>query len=448
MQYLALTGSAISSTGFGRITGIAPFKDEIPPYGDFANTTSNNKYKINQTQLWDGTLIASLGLPSTITWPSSEHAYHGQKLLEFRKNLAPNDPKITTINKMINQLSSDTKPVFLPNDYKTLVEANIATLGFANKTTFDKACLAEYHPTHSPASTLIVGGNNHGLPYTYNYMYHVVKMKLEQHQNLKNMAKEFALKGIMPVEISQHDQTWASFTHGKGLNYLGIIILELGNHFLQQEDNRQGIITDPRAAWNSLKSSGQYGYTNYSKYVSRGSFNQNASVWIDDATHNSTATPHHVATSSSSSQPQSSYQPPISFSNTTTQDPIIQHIMLNIGYSNVIKLERAKNQRPGEADVLKITFSDAASANNFATYLNLPKNSTKPPIKNNMNGQPVVILTEAIAKHFFHQTHIEIYAPVDEAWDALKKLEATYKKTRSSSPSITSSSSKRPRPNF
>jgi len=61
--------------------------------------------------------------------------------------------------------------------------------------------------------------------------------------------KEFAQRGIMPMEISRHDENWASGSDGGGRNLLGIIILELGNEFIAPE---KGAIPDPHAAYEAL----------------------------------------------------------------------------------------------------------------------------------------------------------------------------------------------------
>ena len=58
-------------------------------------------------------------------------------------------------------------------------------------------------------------------------------MKLDQNPQLKDLAIDCALEGIIPVEVSHHDNYWASGPEGKGHNKLGIIILELGYYYLE-----------------------------------------------------------------------------------------------------------------------------------------------------------------------------------------------------------------------
>ncbi len=66
---------------------IAPFKNpNQQPYGGFANTTSAGKYPVSQSESNFNGYSYSLG--QTILWPSSEHAYHGQKLLNLMHRYA------------------------------------------------------------------------------------------------------------------------------------------------------------------------------------------------------------------------------------------------------------------------------------------------------------------------------------------------------------------------
>jgi hypothetical protein len=67
---------------------IAPFKNPtIPLYGSFANTTPVNmgakEYRVKQT--------INIRPPVEIDWPSSELAYHAQKILYLKSKLSPID---------------------------------------------------------------------------------------------------------------------------------------------------------------------------------------------------------------------------------------------------------------------------------------------------------------------------------------------------------------------
>ncbi len=263
----------------GPIVGIAPFKGNTPPFGAFANTTEivNGKgvYQVVQDKTMDGKPIIIDGKPRTFNWPSSENAYHAQKLIAYKQELEnkdPKDPKIAVLDKMLVELEGMPKsgdkflPKGGPDTYEGLVNRNLAELGFSDKKAFDNACKADYHPKFNPSGGINPGTN---LPYTYDYMKFAVQLKLEQHPELKEMAKECARRGIMPVEISQYDQTWASFD-GSGRNLLGIAILELGNKYLKAEDKIDGPITNPHTAYASLQQQhkDELSHGNVSKYVS------------------------------------------------------------------------------------------------------------------------------------------------------------------------------------
>ena len=63
---------------------IAPFKyGDNKPYGALINTTKAGKYPVKQDVMVDGK-------PVTFNWPSSEHAYHAQKLIHLM-NKNPGD---------------------------------------------------------------------------------------------------------------------------------------------------------------------------------------------------------------------------------------------------------------------------------------------------------------------------------------------------------------------
>lgn len=275
------------------IIGIAPFKDNIPPYGWFANTTEcnvdgkegNEEFFIKQTTYADGTELPAT-LNSPITWKCSETAYHGQKLLYYRQQLAKDFNKTKELNNldlMIKELAEmprSPNTVFLPKDYETLVNQYIGTFGFKNKTKFDDDCNAGYHPKRkSEENAPNLDKQNNNLPYTYNYMKFVIKLKLEQHPELKEQAMNFARLGIMPIEISRHDRTWASFTDGTGLNYLGIIILELGNEFLTTHTETPKV-TNPRDAYKKLtqQAPGAFGHTVLQGYVNN---NGSGKAYVD-----------------------------------------------------------------------------------------------------------------------------------------------------------------------
>ena len=66
---------------------LAPFKTTgVSPFGAFENTTPPGKYPIAQTKNIDGQ-------PRQFNWPSSEHAYHAQKIIALKEKLPANHPE-------------------------------------------------------------------------------------------------------------------------------------------------------------------------------------------------------------------------------------------------------------------------------------------------------------------------------------------------------------------
>lgn len=273
------------------IRGFAPFKDCIDPYGAFANTTSTNPnspfyYPITQTHTLSNQPLVIPGCPSPVVWPSAEHAFHAQKVIHYRDKLAisnAGDSKIGTLNAMLLDIYQagipPRKSIFLPKSgiphdpdtYEGIVNRYLGQLNLTTKTEFDDLCQAGYHPLREKNGTLPVGqiDNSTGLPYTYAYMKRVIELKLAQHPQLKQTAKGLAANGILPVEISQHDMTWASFKEGTGKNYLGIILLECGNHLLKQEEHLASVpIENPHDAYLALQHSGEsFGYDHLRQFV-------------------------------------------------------------------------------------------------------------------------------------------------------------------------------------
>jgi len=184
-----------ASTSGGQINGIAPFKDYIPPYGAFANTTPMGDYPVSQDKTLSGKMLTVHG-KSPVVWPSSENAYHAQKIIRYKEKLEANntsDPKIQVLDNMLNKLTQTTYMPKIDKKYpnkptfEKLVNDNLADLGFNNKLEFDAVCDANYHKQHAPNKGL----NSAGLPHTYDYMKFVIKMKLEQHPELASAAKEW-----------------------------------------------------------------------------------------------------------------------------------------------------------------------------------------------------------------------------------------------------------------
>lgn len=258
MGYVALP------TPLAGIKGLAPIKTQEDikrtPYGGLINTTKADTHKIDQTTDYKGQPLPVPPGPS-IHWPSSEHAFHGQKLLFLLNRYLPGgdlpDPdgsKARQLEMMIDELakmkSAPGQELSPRADWDPLIERNKAVFGVSSKAEFDALCYADYHAKLNPMGHI---EPTSGLPYTYFFMKHAVQMKLEQNSDLKEMAIEFAKRGIFPVEVSQYDSNWSSL-NGDGRNLLGIIILELGNQYLPPQERA---IPNPHAAYAQLQSQQQ-----------------------------------------------------------------------------------------------------------------------------------------------------------------------------------------------
>jgi len=255
-------------TSGGQINGVAPFKDNIPPYGAFANTTAKGAYPVKQKFMSNGEPLKISGIDGDVIWPTSENAYHAQKIIAWReelKGLDSSDARIQVLDDMLVKL---TQEPYMPKgkmpSFEKLVHLNLNALGIdeqkgtfpskeaAGKAMFDKLCKAEYHVNYNsnPDSGFILHDQANDLPQSYAYMKLAVKLKLEQHPELAEAAKEFARRGIMPMEISQHDENWASGIKGEGRNLLGLAILELGNDLISTEERT---IFNPHKAYTELQ---------------------------------------------------------------------------------------------------------------------------------------------------------------------------------------------------
>ncbi|WP_133141278.1 hypothetical protein [Legionella waltersii] len=224
---------------------IAPFKNPTTqPYGSFANTTpvgtNAKEYRIQQS-------VSVHGQPLNFNWPSSEHAYHAQKIIHLKNKLPPGDPAQKTLTKMLEEIEA-TNEEFSPRKHydglvnRYLPELNQNKLNVVDKKEFDKLCDADYHAIHNPT-----GGKK-----SVDFMRTIIRLKLAQHPDLAKKAIECAKEGVLPVEVSQYDNNWASGPDGKGENMLGILILEEGNNLLEQQGGTP-VIPNPQQAYQSLK---------------------------------------------------------------------------------------------------------------------------------------------------------------------------------------------------
>ncbi len=244
-RFPANTGSIPTATVNGY--KVAPFKDpKSDYYGGFANTT--NKYPVTQTLILDGQ-------KQTFKWPSSEHAYHAQKLIHLKNKYQWDSQAQQTLTNTLRKLErTKAQPgdEFLPrNDWDPLIQQLISNhrpkFG-NNKQKFDSLCDANYHPK-APQNGLIPNTNE---PYTSEFMRTVLRLKLDQHPNLKNLAMQMAREGIIPIEYSRHDSNWASGKDGSGSNRLGILLLEEGNRLLIQNGETPALL-NPKAAYQQMQ---------------------------------------------------------------------------------------------------------------------------------------------------------------------------------------------------
>jgi O-acetyl-ADP-ribose deacetylase (regulator of RNase III) len=272
----------------------APFKHNIPPYGPLINTTTpNSGFSFKQITSSDKIPILSSGFGNKIKWPSSEHAYHGQKLLALMVKWTEEGNKsnelktlkemLTTLIKMPDDknkplLPKDRKKPDNPETFEGLLRANaVALTGKRNieEAVFElkKLCKAEGYKLGDNGEAVKLTDDDTGTeytPYTYKYMKDALKCKLESNSELLAMAIQFARQGVMPIEVSQFDGIWASGKDGKGKNLLGCAILELGNEFLKTIEPEFVLpIPEPIKYYNDNLRKHNVSHNHLADYVSR-----------------------------------------------------------------------------------------------------------------------------------------------------------------------------------
>lgn len=236
---------------------IAPFKYEDAAYfGPFANTTrvghSEEEYRVPQTVKIDKKTYV-------FNWPSSEHAYHAQKIIHLKETTYEESESQGVLDAMLGAIENSNHK-FTGEDYEALVneyipkltdDALINYLGYddrlkiagkviENKAEFDALCNADFNARHNP----------NGKKGTFDYMRMVIALKAQQHPELAEHAMACAREGIFPVEVSKHDYTWAAGPDGTGMNMLGIIWLEIGNKLLIARGETPAI-SDPENYYNT-----------------------------------------------------------------------------------------------------------------------------------------------------------------------------------------------------
>lgn len=340
---------------------IAPMKyEDNKPYGALINTTKAGHYPIKQEVMVNGK-------PISFTWPSSEHAYHAQKLIHLmNKDANSTDPNakarqmiiLDTLHKIANT-KTGPRDEFLPHEdwdgpkgIVTDLTTRYPRLFGPDKPAFDALCDSNYHSIGNPHAGI---DPKTGEPHTLGFMREVVRLKLEQHPDLKELAMNCAREGILPVEVASRDNNWASGPDGKGANMLGTLILELGNEYLQKEEPGTPLkIPDPKNYYKDLQRQAQ----TQLQYSSLESYTQSMRGWRQNAVPAAQQTLTHGVTPAAirSSAPSS---PPRQSAVEYVQEKLNDK---KVGCVNV-KVDTALSDSAKK--VVKLKFKDAAMAADF-----------------------------------------------------------------------------------
>ncbi len=420
-----LAGCVDVKAANGTTYHVAPFKAYGSAYGAFANTTptgTNPDYPIVQDKMIDGRSLSTIGITPPIKWPSSEHAFHAQKLIQYIIDNPTKTKEIAIMKQMIQEIATSPGNPFLPRDhFDPIVNKHLSSLRFKSKLEFDLACKANFYPSKTPLvdgvdidpSTKIPPHTN-GLPYTYGYMKFVMQMKMEQHPDLKEAAMEFAKQGIIPVEISQHDQVWASGIDGKGLNYLGIIISELGKEFVEAEAKAKGVnppkIEDPHNVYNQLKGNEQLA-------AKINGQKGGANTTMMDYANGTYSMPNQVPLAPKVPSPPPAAPKGLPGKTATAKERVLE----KIAKATYVYVDYDKNDFTKK--VLKVQFNTAADARKFAKSLE-NKDDIFPPTS---GDGTVVILGEIRVQDFFKDKNLETHdhKPMMNAlWDEQAKKPA------------------------
>jgi predicted NAD-dependent protein-ADP-ribosyltransferase YbiA (DUF1768 family) len=229
---------------------VAPFKHfGKKPYGPLVNTSPLGVHAINQS-------VNIHGQQLNFNWPSSEQAFHAQKFLRLKTKYAANHPMQGVIDQALHAIEI-VKPkngkTFLPRDDFDPIKNWLASQLGTDMLTLDRWSDSDYHSMHNPQGGLDYS-KNPPEPFTRQFMKDVIRMKLEQHADLKQLAMDMAEQGILPIEVSRFDMNWASGENGLGKNMLGEIILELGNEYvLAKNPHYQLPIPNPKWTYEQLQ---------------------------------------------------------------------------------------------------------------------------------------------------------------------------------------------------
>ena len=367
-----------------QFVGGVPIKHNRGPYGNWPNTTSCNigrdpnrhQCPITQTTYRDGTPLVS-----PIHWKCSEVAYHAQKLLDYQRTLT--DPaKIQLLNGLIKEMEfmpSPPETTFLPRKHWDPIVAKLGNL----KADFDNKADAGYR----------TDSNRERMEF-------VVGLKLEQHPELKEQAKFFAAKGLIPIEYSRYDDTWASGKNGDGLNWLGRIIYKLGAEALEKEGGTPMVpITQIDAAYDSLRTSQNAGSLSHNG-IEASFENPKSMPLITDQL------AQHVGAVLAAYKEDTSAAKPIVDSK-SAKGRVLNKI------SGAVDLEVADDKKDAKQKVLQVKFDNTAFAAAFAQSVGSPASFK--------SGDTTVVLGPNRAQQFFQKNGIATHG-IDSKYPIMHAL--------------------------
>lgn len=213
-------------TADGSIKGIIPFKHHIPPFGALANTTPGNDYPVKITVSFPRGTKAN----KEYQWPSSEHAYHAQKLIEYAKIKGGITDGV--LEKLLDDLKDHQPMTNGGADFKAFLEGNVSGVDPAQSRLKHLDNTFNTYDDFTAATAFINQPAPPDTPLKYTMMADIVREKLKQDADLMNIAKKAASEGLIPVEVARGDigspNDWGCQEDGKGQNYLGRIILQIG----------------------------------------------------------------------------------------------------------------------------------------------------------------------------------------------------------------------------
>nr|HAT8715100.1 hypothetical protein [Legionella jordanis] len=410
---------------------IAPFKyTDIEPYGAFANTTGPGHKPIRQTLMVDGA-------QRVFQWPSSEHAFHAQKILYLKNKLHSSHAAQPLLTEMLNQIEAH-QGVYKPREhYDAMVNTFLTPLSDAglrqpngdklnHKHQFDALCDADFHVIHNPT----------GKKATINFMRTVVALKLRQHEDLRRTAMTCAEEGIFPVEISQWDDNWGAGVNGTGENMLGIIILEEANRLLRLQ-GKTVAFEDPWEAYKNLRGAVNLSHATMEPKLKPG---------------NGWEFPHGSTTTNNSSLPSHPQRPNLIDKGINPRTRDHYYLDSNTGVTLVVRPDgghhfsqnrRTINVSPDYADAMTREFNTIYKGNGTypVQHPNLMDNGVNSRNRDHYyldKNTGVTLVVRPDGGHHFSQNRQTITVPHDYAEAMTREYKATFKAVNVSSHQATS----------